>query len=102
MPRQGAPLLPTVEQWQAHQDNPEAVQVLAWYAGDVGTTRYARSAPPMAGCAAIVAGVYGRGRVLCFGPHPEKTTVPPTAGPAAGAELNTGHLVANAVRWAAG
>lgn len=62
-------------------------QVLATYNSEIAK----KGAPTgvMIGTTAIAAGKYGKGRVLCFSPHPEKTK---------GLE----DFVRRAVRWAAG
>jgi len=44
----------------------------------------------MQGTTAIARGEYGKGRVICFRPHPEKPFQP------------VFHLIENGVRWAAG
>jgi glutamine amidotransferase-like uncharacterized protein len=64
-----------------------AYQVLATYNSEIAK----KGAPSgvMIGTTAIAAGNYGKGRVLCFSPHPEKTK---------GLE----DFVRRAVRWAAG
>lgn len=57
----------------APADNPDIddFESLAVFVGDIAQ----KGAPPgvMPGTTAIAAGTHGRGRVICFSPHPEKT-----------------------------
>eukprot|EP01065_Artemidia_motanka_P025193 TRINITY_DN300_c4_g2_i3.p1 TRINITY_DN300_c4_g2~~TRINITY_DN300_c4_g2_i3.p1 ORF type:complete len:703 (+),score=196.78 TRINITY_DN300_c4_g2_i3:51-2111(+) len=61
---------------------PERCVTLATYAGEIAASkygRYCRNCGPsrgMTGRTAAVAGVYGQGRVVCIGPHPEKISGP--------------------------
>ncbi len=70
-----------------HNDDIPDYELLATYETEIAEN--GAPAGVMKGTAAIVRGIYGRGRVFCFSPHPEKTD-----------GLET--LVHAAVRWAAG
>ncbi|MCI0333867.1 MAG: BPL-N domain-containing protein [Planctomycetes bacterium] len=70
-----------------HNDDIPDYELLATYETEIAEN--GAPAGVMKGTAAIARGIYGRGRVFCFSPHPEKT-----------AGLET--LVHAAVRWAAG
>jgi len=69
-----------------HRSDIPGFQVLATYESEIAK----KGAPSgvMKGTVAIAAGTYGKGRVLCFSPHPERTT-------------GLGVFVRNAVLWAA-
>lgn len=68
-------------------DDPDlpGYEVLATYAGEVAKKGAPKNA--MVGLHAIVRSVYGKGRVICFSPHPEKPDGPNS-------------LMAEGVRWA--
>lgn len=69
------------------KDDLPAYEVLAEYASEIAK----KGAPTgvMIGTTAIARSVYGRGRVICYSPHPEVAEGP-------------NHLMIHGVRWAAG
>eukprot|EP01065_Artemidia_motanka_P031779 TRINITY_DN3843_c0_g1_i1.p1 TRINITY_DN3843_c0_g1~~TRINITY_DN3843_c0_g1_i1.p1 ORF type:complete len:325 (+),score=89.66 TRINITY_DN3843_c0_g1_i1:51-1025(+) len=90
-------------------DEASGLSVLARYDSDISRTSYARDirfrkrpGVQMRGQAAVVCGRFGSGRVLVFGPHPERRSV--TSFRKKGEADLTGptHWVANAVVWASG
>jgi glutamine amidotransferase-like uncharacterized protein len=73
-------------------DTLPAYEELAIYKTEVAKENVPAGVPMgvMPGTAAIARGEYGKGRVICFSPHPEKPFQP------------IFHLIENGVRWAAG
>ena len=77
---------------RATNDTLPAYEDLAIYKTEVAKENVPEGVPMgvMPGTTAIARGEYGKGRVLCYSPHPEKPFQP------------VFHLIENGVRWAAG
>jgi glutamine amidotransferase-like uncharacterized protein len=73
-------------------DTLPAYEELAIYKTEVAKENVPAGVPMgvMPGTTAIARGGYGKGRVICYSPHPEKPSQP------------VFHLIENGVRWAAG